>query len=217
MFISKIIQSKVRHFNLEKVSKYVISSCYDMRDEYVKNGELIKNDENIIRNVLLEEFLNTDDQRQKYGLKNYKFTPENLEHYSIETKLYSGRTDIRVSIKSDFCESEAYYIIECKRIDGSSPLNKAFVKEGVMRFTSGKYSSFYNQSCMLGFVVKEGIDLVENAKKIIDYQKECSLDSSVASTHEYKINDLHLQFIKHFDKLDLNLEYLFFDFASIIE
>ena len=51
-----------------------------------------------------------------------------------------GRVDIRILLKSDFEKDDAYYITECKRIDGSSDLNKKYVKEGVARFVTEKYS-----------------------------------------------------------------------------
>ena len=73
--------------------------------------------------------------------------------------------DIRILLKSDFEKEDAYYVIECKRIDGTSDLNKKYVKEGVARFVTQKYSSYYGRNIMLGFVVKK-IDMSANAKLI---------------------------------------------------
>lgn len=50
--------------------------------------------------------------------------------------------------------------IECKRIDGTADLNKKYVKEGVARFVTQKYSSYYGRNVMLGFVVKRWIYLL---------------------------------------------------------
>ena len=72
-------------------------------------------------------------------------------------------------LKSDFEKDDAYYITECKRVDGSSDLNKKYVKEGVARFVTEKYSSYYGRNIMLGFVVKK-IDISSNVKLIEEIQ-----------------------------------------------
>ena len=52
----------------------------------------------------------------------------------------NGRIDIRIIAKNDFEIDDAYYTIECKRLDnqnllGETGLNAKYVKEGIKRFT----------------------------------------------------------------------------------
>ncbi|MGW9530933.1 hypothetical protein ACWHAM_25070 [Paenibacillus terrae] len=64
---------------------------------------------------------------------------------------------------------KAYHIVECKRIDGTTTLNQKYITEGVKRFFSPapqpKYSSYYLQNIMFGYVVQV-IDIHENADKL---------------------------------------------------
>lgn len=69
-----------------------------------------------------------------------------------------------------FINDEAYYVIECKRVNsinvnGTSGLNSEYISEGICRFTSGKYSSYYKTNGMIGFVV-EPMDINANVTSI---------------------------------------------------
>lgn len=174
----------------------------------------IPNDENKIRNALLEEFLNQDDMRKQNDMKSFLFFPESLENYDYDSKTYLGRADIKVLLKSNFSQNEKYYIIECKRLDGNIRLNRKFVEEGVDRFITGKYSSYYKQSSLLGFVVVTGNDLAKLYDNIVDVQNSRGyhsdeIDSSDAIT-------LTLNKKRRFAHRDLTLDYILFDFSEII-
>lgn len=113
-----------------------------------------------------EEYMNK--QKNIHGMSGYKFEIEVPENY-VGDGQHIGRVDIRVLLKSDFKKDDVYYIIECKRIDSSVDLNKKYVKEGVIRFVTKKYSSYYGRNIMLGFVVQK-IDVSANAKLIEEIQ-----------------------------------------------
>ena len=120
-------------------------------------------------------------------------------------------------MKVDFKKSNAYYTIECKRLDGSNLLNRAFVDDGVFRFIDLKYSSYYKKSGMLGFVVEPNINLIKISKKILEYQNEKNIKSNSIFESKYEGTDCSYEIIRHIASNDLKLDYIFFDFSSIIE
>ena len=111
---------------------------------------------------MLEEYMKK--QKNVYGMSDYRFDLEIPENYVGDGK-HIGRVDIRILLKNDFEKEDAYYVIECKRLDGTADLNKKYVKKGIARFITQKYSSYYGKNIMLGFVVKK-IDISANAKLI---------------------------------------------------
>ncbi|MEY8265578.1 hypothetical protein AALA79_04280 [Lachnospiraceae bacterium 64-25] len=126
--------------------------------------------------------------------------------------------DIRILLKSDFEKEDAYYVIECKRIDGTSDLNKKYVKEGVARFVTQKYSSYYGRNIMLGFVVKK-IDMSANAKLIEGIQNadlnqhahgNLRLVKSEGVTESYKC-------MYQIQSGELELRHIFSDYSSVMQ
>lgn len=137
--------------------------CYELM--LLDKIELPYNDENKIRDILLANYLNNNELRQRFGLINFLFDPE--------VPVNSGRSDIKVQTKDTFLDTNAFYIIECKRLDGNSTLNKAYVKDGIDRFTTNYksenheyyYTSHYGINGMIGFVIKN-INIDNNMQKI---------------------------------------------------
>ncbi|GFI04042.1 hypothetical protein IMSAGC005_02886 [Lachnospiraceae bacterium] len=126
--------------------------------------------------------------------------------------------DIRILLKSDFEKEDAYYVIECKRIDGTSDLNKKYVKEGVASFVTQKYSSYYGRNIMLGFVVKK-IDMSANAKLIEGIQNadlnqhvhgNLRLVKSEGVTESYKC-------MYQIQSEGLELRHIFSDYSSVMQ
>lgn len=74
----------------------------------------------------------------------------------------TGRVDIRIlPTKDEYVNDRAYYIIECKRLNTTNPkgatgLNAEYVKNGICRFSTGYYSSYFGCSAMFGFLVEPG-------------------------------------------------------------
>jgi len=144
--------------------EYILSKiivCYNLM---ISDGVKLNNDENLIRDVLYLDYLNDNIVRNKIGLKNYYFDRE------IQEDRTNGRTDIRVISPNSFVDTSAYYIIECKRLDsknvsGLSGLNAEYIIEGICRFTSSLYTTYYKTNGMIGFVV-EAIDIDKNITSI---------------------------------------------------
>lgn len=152
----------------EKISSYVFICCEEMKIDLDKNNCKLPNDENKIRNILSNNYLDDTYIRRKHNMTMFHFIPEALENYNINTLSYEGRVDIKVVNQNDWFENgDASYFIECKRLDGNKRLNNEYVINGIKRFVSKPphYSTFYNKNYMLGFQVKS-IDTENNAKKI---------------------------------------------------
>lgn len=159
--------------------------CYQLM--LVDKAELPYNDENGIRDILLFKYLNNNELRQRYGLINFLFDPE--------VPINSGRSDIKISTNNTFIDTSAYYVIECKRLDGEAKLNKAYIKDGINRFTTNyksKDHKYYYPSNdgingMIGFVIKNinindnmvkignFFDIIENHKLYKSNHKNCKL------------------------------------------
>ncbi len=138
------------------LSKIIV--CYDMM---IEDKVILVNDENSIRDVLLINYLKNDEIRNKIGLSgHYLFDREVPEDNSV------GRTDIKVQTPNTFITTNAYYTLECKRINASNPLgrtglNAKYISNGICRFTTNTYSSYHRTNGMIGFVVVE-MDIHKN-------------------------------------------------------
>jgi hypothetical protein len=135
-----------------------IIMCYNLM---IDTKVSVPNDENKIRNKLVNNYLMDNAIREKINLKEYIFDRE------IPTKNDLGRVDIQVKTKYIFEDTAAYYDIECKRLDnknqsGKTGLNGEYISNGIARFTNENKYQFYNHAAgMIGFVVSK-IDIHEN-------------------------------------------------------
>ena len=191
-----------------------VTSCYFLLKKDKKEVPL--NDENGIRDILLNDYLKNADIKKQVNLTDYLFDKETNE---INT---TGRVDIRIMPVNPFVSDEAYYILECKRLDnkarrGVSGLNYKYINNGIQRFTTRFYSSYYKTNAMIGFVI-DSIDIHDNIEDInhllqhdfsqIDttalIQKENFIDK-----FEYHYSSRHLTNNKH----DLKLYHLMFSFV----
>lgn len=191
-----------------------VTDCYKMM--IISNKHIPLNDENGIRDILVNQYINDPEIKKAIGL-NYFVLPEVPESNS------TGRTDIRIFSPNTFYNQNEYYIIECKRLDkkarrGSSGLNYQYIKNGIQRFTIDYYSSYFNLNAMIGFVVDsldvhsniEDINyLLKNDFKQIDttvlLRKECFIEN-----FEFHYSSVHLTKDNH----DLKLYHLMFCFAE---
>jgi len=139
-----------------------------MKTDCIDNNDPLKNNEDAITNRLTAKYLNAEPNA-------FRYEPQASENYDDEIGRYIGRTDIKVISGDYFRDVQAYFIIECKRIDGKPDLNKKYISEGVSRFftpvLNPKYSSYYKQNIMFGYVV-QAIDIPKNAEKIKDLQSQ---------------------------------------------
>jgi hypothetical protein len=96
-------------------------------------------------------YLKKEKYKRQLELTDYLFDPELPEN--------KGRIDIRIMPINPFISDEAYYIIECKRLDatnqnGTTGLNGEYISEGICRFVSSKYSSYHKTNGMIGFIIQ---------------------------------------------------------------
>ena len=138
-----------------------ITKCYKL---ILKDKVTMPNNENQIRDIFIIDYLKKYSIKKQLNLLNYRFDRETSEDKS------NGRVDIRILSKNGFEIDEAYYIIECKRLDnknlnGTSGLNAKYIKNGIMRFTTEKYSAYYGLNGMIGFVVEQ-MDIANNIENI---------------------------------------------------
>lgn len=212
--LSRNILRALYRANFEKITTYILDICALIVEDYEKRQLKLPNDENKIRSIMLEEYMNK--QKDVHGMSGYKFELEVPENYAGSGQ-HIGRVDIRVLLKSDFEKDDAYYIIECKRIDGSSDLNKKYVKEGVARFVTEKYSSYYGRNIMLGFVVKK-IDVSSNAKLIEEIQN-ADLNQQMHGNFEFIESEGVTESYKCMYRIhsgEVELRHIFSDYSSVM-
>jgi hypothetical protein len=190
--------------------------CYTMM---LKDNVILPNDENEIRNNLLLKYLKNDIIRKQTGLSgNFIFDREVPEDNT------AGRTDIKVQTIQTFTKSEAYYNIECKRLDnknltGISGLNAEYINNGIYRFVSKYYSTSCGVNAMIGFVV-EKMDIHTNVFNINTLLKNLRLSNcntiqkiqkeAFIPDFEFHYSSTH----KDIDNKNFTLYHLMFDFSN---
>ncbi|MBS1666296.1 MAG: hypothetical protein JST58_02870 [Bacteroidetes bacterium] len=142
------------HAEFERVLSYIIVGYKQM----LLDAVTLTNEENSIRDVLLYSYLKRAAFKKKNDINDFLFDKELEEN--------TGRIDIRVMPVNPFVSDDAYYIIECKRLNsknttGKTGLNGEYIVEGVCRFVSQKYSCYHQTNGMIGFVVDK-LDIEKN-------------------------------------------------------
>lgn len=207
--------SFIYEYEFEKIlSKIVI--CYQMM---IKTTFTLDNNENAIRDYLLLNYLKDDTLRRDIDLLDYHFEREVPEDSSM------GRTDIKIISKNTFEIQDAYYLIECKRlnninINGSTGLNAEYIKNGICRYTSNYYKSYYRVNGMIAFVVDE-MNIHENIK-ILNKLMTTSFTNLKVKKEITKANFVdNFDYHYHSEHIDddnniLKLYHLIFDFKDKI-
>jgi len=170
------------NYELEFVDlMYNIYKCYQL---IISDSVVVpKNDENGIRDILLLDYINKKEIRHNLcSIKGYRFDKE--------VDVNDGRVDIKIITAIDFEEFEEFYVIECKRLDGYSKLNTAYVNDGIKRFTTPYksplkyyYPSNYGINGMIGFIVKT-INIDSNIKKLKEKLIPIKKDVFYESNHK---------------------------------
>jgi hypothetical protein len=193
-----------------------VFACYTMM---LSDNVELPNDENKIRDILLDNYLNADIIRNKTDLIWYSFNKEVPEE--------RGRVDIKVEFRNPFISTKAYYIIECKRLEnknliGTSGLNAEYINNGIYRFVSKYYSTNCGVNAMIGFVV-EKIDIHANIANINTLLKNtniknCNTTQEIQQTTFIPNFDFHY-FSTHndIDNKAFTLYHLMFDFLDNIK
>lgn len=222
-FKNKELNILFKKRTLEEIIEFVFLSMNHMKEICEKENIKIENKEEKIRTHLLENYLDNDNFRKNIGYEvevfPLRFEAEVPENYNPDTESYKGRVDIKVVGLNTFLKNKKdYYIIECKRIDGTEILNKAFVKEGICRFAQEKYSSYNNENALLGFVIKD-IDIISNTKKIDKIQKEqetIKVEKGF-SLETRKDNDYLYSSLYRIKSGNIKLKSVFYNFSSIVK
>lgn len=206
----------------EDMINFIFISLEKMRENLLAENKNIKNDEEKIRTHLLEHYLKNEQFKEKYFDDLYLlFDAEVAEGYDLTSEEYIGRVNIKVYSINTIINPKDYYIIECKRIDGSSTLNRKFITEGICRFilNKPKYSSYNKKNIMLGFVVKN-IDIEINTARINEIQSEIEdihicekLERLKKEKEEYY---LYRNKYKCGDK-KIELSHLFYNLSDVID
>lgn len=131
----------------------ILKACVEIFKDILLHNRKFLNLENDIRDGF-GEYLSDDDFKMKTApLMNYHYEPEAIEN--------QGRVDMKFIQVNPYEGTRSYFIIECKRIDGSKKLNSEYVKNGISRFVQNFYSSNFGFNGILGFVVNN-IDIDNN-------------------------------------------------------
>ena len=164
------------------------------------------NNENAIRDIMLNNYLkNTKFKTLNKPLSNY--------HFDKETSESGGRADIRVLKVNPYEDDDAYYVIECKRLNGKKDLNSKYVVSGIARFTNEKKYHFFNNSAgMLGFVV-EKIDINQNILAINEFlsKEEELFGKTIVSDFKYSYCSKH-----NINGISKTIYHLMLDFSENI-
>jgi len=165
-FKNEVINNEFDGGIVDIIITHLTKCSGQMKVDCTSTGNLLRNNEDSITNRLIDKYLNAEPNYFRYEAQS----PENFDD---GTDCYIGRTDIKVVSSDYFRDAQAYHVIECKRIDGSYALNKKYITDGVARFLypgeKPKYSSFYMQNIMFGYVV-QAIDIPVNKEEIKDMQ-----------------------------------------------
>lgn len=203
---------------INDIKEKVMLCCDMMEKDLSKAGKKINNNELVIRDYLLEGYLQNNAIRRQLKMLEFLFQPEVREKASSTVSNKYGNVDIKILIrKLSFDDTKAYFIIECKRIDGTITLNGKYVADGVCRFVSKNsyYSTYKNNNFMLGFVIKN-IDINNNAKiisNIQDYQK----DISVYQPFSRQSQNTFVYSSKYYHKFKIvELIHIFYDFSRVV-
>jgi len=194
-----------------------ITRCYFMM---LGKYKTIENNEILIRNRFYKDFLENNKILEYLGLNYFFFDIESPEiDDSYQEK---GRADIKVYNASErMHDRNAYYIIECKRLDGNMTLNREYIKEGIRRFAYNKYPSHFQLSGMLGFVIKD-TDMHENIKRMNLLIKQDYLNTNTLFYLKQYIfmqgfNFSYISVHTTLEKKEIRLYHLMWDFSKIIE
>lgn len=197
----------------------VLERCIYIYREFISSNNNIANNEEKIRDVFFKK-LDNDRYRNKHKeLLNF--------HFEKEPQEKTGFLDIKVKTLNPYRSTKAFYTIECKRLDGKKSLNAEYIKNGICRFVTNYYSSYFDCNAMFGFVV-ENFDISRNVIQINSllpnkYKNQQRKVVCANATQQLTYNDFangyqHSYVSKHkrLNKHEITLYHLMFDFSNNI-
>jgi hypothetical protein len=197
----------------EKILATIIT-CYRL---LITSKVVLPNNENLIRDEIVNNYLMNNKVRMDLNINNYLFIREN------PTKDNTGRVDIYVATQYTFQDTDAYYVIECKRLNatnqhGITGFNAKYISEGIARFASEKYTFYDNSAGMIGFIV-EKMDMHQNVSAInILLSHFPEINSEEELTFKTIVSDFkYSYFSKHkIDGISKVIYHLMLDFSDNI-
>ena len=188
----------------------------------IDNGDAVPNKEEKIRDILYNRYLNDNKVRNQIGIY-FNIVCEPAEYINGEC---SGYVDLRIFSKNSLTDTSAYYIIECKRLDnqnlnGTTGLNAEYIKNGIMRFVNGQYSTNKYLNGMIGFIVEQ-MNISDNINKINRLLEEKYKDANtkkILKSVNFIKNFKNSYFSTHKDikEKEIKLYHLMFDFSKNLE
>lgn len=206
--------------------EFILTKCVIVYNLILNSGINLANDENLIRDEFLK-YLRDFDFKVKNELKHLVFDKEVPE--------ITGRVDIRIlPTKDEYVNDNAYYIIECKRLNsanfnGATGLNAEYVKNGICRFSTGYYSSYFGYNAMFGFLVEPvniQKDIVNNINSMLNTNlvntQGQSVNANATQQMQYEnfANGYSYSYVSkytHSSGNELVLYHLMFDFSKNIQ
>lgn len=206
----KVNNPKYITYYVDENFEFILAQIHNCYKKMIVDNVSIENNENKIKNKLYKDYLNRQIIREELGLSEYLFKTETA--FIDENYNENGYSDLEViDLIGSKKSTDAYYIIECKRIDDVNPhyqnsLNNKYINEGINRFIEEKYPTHNNVNAMLGFVVKD-IDIKNNCNHFADFKHYKFIEDfeySYRSNHITKTNK------------KITLYHLMLNFSSII-
>ena len=90
--LNNIVQNSV----FDQISTYIMLSCTQMKIDLQNESRLIPNDENKIRNYLVDHYLDDNVWRRNNNMMMFRFDSETPENYNDNLIKYEGRVDIKI-------------------------------------------------------------------------------------------------------------------------
>ena len=211
---------KQTSFSYEKEFKCLLAKITECYKLMIADKVKVDNDENKISDALCVNYLKDTKVRSRFDLTDFLFDREVPEDNT------RGRTDIKVQTINSFENSDAYYIIECKRLDnqnltGITGLNAQYITDGIQRFIERKYSAYYRINGMIGFVVEQ-LDIDANIVNINNLLQKKFSDANTITfltfidfvkEFKYQYYSVH----KDIENKKIKLYHLMFDFSKNIK
>ena len=203
----------------------LLSSCVDIYEEILSQNIQLKNNEEFIRDAIFD-FLNNDEYRSNVGVLQ-------LFHFEKEPQENSGFLDIKVKPLNPYESTKAYYVIECKRLNahnltGTTGMNAEYVKNGICRFVTNYYSSYFDSNMMFGFLTEKAdihLDIVSNINEMlnVDYTnargEKVNANASQPLMYEEIRRGYPYSYVSKHTRnngKNVDLYHLFFDFSSVV-
>lgn len=195
--------------NFKKVLKLLVF-CYEKMISEIsfKLDEF----ETFIRNILIKNYLQNKDFKEKFWIKKLIFLSEVQEIWEDCKTLWFIDIQVHNINPNDLWNENEYFAFECKRLDWTQKRNSnEYIKNWVKRFENSKYSEKMNIAWMIWFIqwFKEwkNIDwLIDIFKTKINWLSFYEVEE----TFKYSYNSNHKRNKKIWN---IDLYHLFFDFT----